>query len=115
MQDASKPWYCYMLRCSDGSLYVGMSSDLLARVEKHNQGFGPEYTRKRRPVALIWYQEFAHSAAARKRETELKGWSRKKKLQLVAGLERGGGNTRGGLLGVNPSWELITPAQGKGE
>ncbi|HXC32248.1 MAG TPA: GIY-YIG nuclease family protein [Verrucomicrobiae bacterium] len=104
-----------MLRCSDDSLYVGITSDFPARVEKHNQGFGPEYTRKHRPVTLIWYHEFANSAAARKREIDLKGWSRKKKLELVAGLERGGGNTRGGLPGVNPSRELIAPAQGKGE
>jgi predicted GIY-YIG superfamily endonuclease len=87
MQGESKPWFCYMLRCSDGSLYVGMTSDLEARVEKHNQGFGPGYTRKHRPVVLIWSQVFADSAAARKRERELKGWSRKKKLSLVVGLE----------------------------
>src|SRR5580658_10035137 len=81
------PWFCYMLRCRDGSLYVGITSNLEARVDKHNQGFGPEYTRKHRPVVLIWSQEFADSAAARKREIELKGWSRKKKLALVAGFK----------------------------
>jgi predicted GIY-YIG superfamily endonuclease len=86
MQGESKPWFCYMLRCSDGSLYVGMTSNLEARVEKHNQGFGPEYTRKHRPVVLIWSQEFANSSLARRRE-ELKGWNRKKKLSLVVGLE----------------------------
>jgi len=64
-----------------------MTSDLEARVEKHNQGFGPEYTRKHRPVALIWSQEFANSSSAHKREKELKGWNRKKKLSLVVGLE----------------------------
>ena len=76
-----------MLRCSDDSVYVGMTSNLEARVEKHNRGFGPDYTRKHRPVMLIWSQEFADSATARKREIELKGWSRKKKLRLVVGLE----------------------------
>jgi putative endonuclease len=115
MQDAPESWFCYMLRCSDGSLYVGITSDLEARVEKHNQGFGPEYTRKRRPVVLIWSQEFESSAAARRREVELKGWSRKKKLALVAGLEKSGGGTRVRELRVNPSRELIAPAQGKGE
>jgi predicted GIY-YIG superfamily endonuclease len=73
-----------MLRCCDGSLYTGIASDLAARVEKHNSGLGPEYTRKHRPVELIWSQEFADSSAARRREIELKGWSRKKKLELVA-------------------------------
>ena len=85
MQGESKAWFCYMLRCNDGSLYVGMTSNLEARVDKHSQGFGPEYTRKHRPVVLIWSQEFADSAAARKREIELRGWSRKKKLALVPG------------------------------
>jgi predicted GIY-YIG superfamily endonuclease len=87
MQQESKPWFCYMLRCSDGSLYVGMTCNLKARIEKHNQGFGPEYTRKHRPVLLIWNQEFADSSSARKREKELKGWSRKKKLALLSGFK----------------------------
>ena len=85
MGSEPEPWFCYMLRCNDDSLYVGITSNLEARVDKHNQGFGPEYTRKHRPVVLIWSQEFADSAAARKREIELKGWSRKKKLALVPG------------------------------
>ena len=99
MQGAPGAWFCYMLRCSDDSLYIGITSDLLARVEKHNQGFGPEYTRKHRPVVLIWYQEFADSAAARKREIELKGWSRRKKLELVAELEKSGGEPGGSVPG----------------
>jgi len=82
----NEPWFCYMLRCSDDSLYVGITSNLEARVSKQNQGFGPEYTRKHRPVVLIRSQEFADSAAAREREIELKGWTRKKKLALVPGL-----------------------------
>jgi predicted GIY-YIG superfamily endonuclease len=95
--------------------YIGITSNLLARVEKHNQGFGPEYTRKHMPVTLIWYQEFANGAAARKREIELKGWSRKKKLELVAGLKRNEGDTQMRALRVNPSRELIAPVQGEGE
>jgi predicted GIY-YIG superfamily endonuclease len=87
MQSGTEPWFCYMLRCSDGSLYVGMTNDVATRVEKHNRGFGPEFTKKRRPVELIWKQEFADRSEAREREVELKGWSRKKKLSLLAGLE----------------------------
>ena len=83
----AEPWFCYMLRCSDGSLYVGIRSNLEGRLEKHNRGFGPEYTRKHRPVVLIWSQEFAGCPAARRREIELKGWSRKKKLALVSSLK----------------------------
>jgi len=87
------PWFCYMLRCSDGSLYVGMTSDVMERVERHTLGFGPEFTKKRRPVELIWRQEFKDSSAARKREIELKGWNRKKKLSLIVRLEKSEGQT----------------------
>jgi putative endonuclease len=112
----NEPWFCYMLRCSDGSLYVGITSNLAARVERHNQGFGPEYTRKRRPVMLIWSQEFADSPTARRREMELKGWNRKKKLALVPDFRISEGIPgQGGPVRVNPSREIKPPAQGKGE
>jgi predicted GIY-YIG superfamily endonuclease len=91
MQD--EPWFCYMLRCSDGSLYVGMTNDVVARVKKHNLGLGPEFTKRRRPVVLIWNERFSDRFAAREREVELKGWSRKKKLGLIVGLEKSGGRT----------------------
>jgi predicted GIY-YIG superfamily endonuclease len=76
-----------MLRCRDGSFYVGITNDVAIRVEKHNRGLGPEYTKKRRPVELIWNQEFADRFAARKREVELKGWNRKKKIALVQSIK----------------------------
>ena len=115
MASEPEPWFCYMLRCKDGSLYVGMTNDVAIRVEKHNRGLGPEFTKKRRPVELIWSQEFADRFAAREREVELKGWNRKKKLSLVARLEKSEGETQGQMLGVNPSREPLAPAQGKGE
>lgn len=91
MVSEPEPWFCYMLRCRDSSLYVGMTNDVAVRVEKHNRGLGPEYTKKRRPVQLIWSQQLADRFAARKREVELKGWSRKKKLGSIAGLEKSEG------------------------
>jgi len=112
---AEEPWFCYMVRCRDGSLYVGIASDVTARVKKHNDGFGPEFTRKGRPVELIWRQRHANSYAARKREIELKGWSREKKLALVAELARSGGEAQEQGLRVSPSREPGAPAQGKGE
>ena len=115
MQGEPEPWFCYMLRCKDGSLYVGMTYDVAVRVEKHNRGLGPEYTKKRRPVELIWSQEFADRSAARATEVKLKGWTRKKKLSLVVGLEKSEGQTQGHEFGVNPSREPLAPAQGKGE
>ncbi len=76
MQGRSEP------QCRDGSLYVGMASDVAARVEKHNRGFGPEFTRQRRPVELIWSEEFADSSAARKREVELEGLEPEKEVGI---------------------------------
>jgi putative endonuclease len=70
-----------------------MTNDVAARVEKHNRGYGPEVTKKRRPVELIWSQKFTDRFAAREREVELKGWNRKKKLSLIAGLEKSEGLT----------------------
>ena len=93
MQGEPEPWFCYMLRCKDGSLYVGMTNDAAKRVEKHNRGLGPEFTKRRRPVELIWSQKFADRFMARKKEIELKGWSRNKKLSLIAGLEKSEGQT----------------------
>ncbi len=112
MQSTTEPWFCYMLRCRDGWLYVGIASDVAARVQKHNDGFGPEFTKKRRPVELVWSQGFANSSAARKREVELKGWSRQKKLRLVAGLEKSGGKALEQMLSANPSRGLIAPRSG---
>ena len=115
MASEPEPWFCYMLRCKDGALYVATTNDVAIRVQKHNRGLGSEFTKKRRPVELIWSQEFSDRIAAREREVELKGWSRKKKLSLVAGLEKSGGETQREELRVNPSWEPLAPAQGEGE
>jgi len=78
-----EPWFCYMLQCSDGSFYVGIANDLEERLKEHSWGKDSEYTAKRRPVTLIWHQEFASKQDARKREVEIKGWSRRKKLELI--------------------------------
>jgi predicted GIY-YIG superfamily endonuclease len=75
-----------MVRCRDGSFYVGIANDVEERVKRHNWGVGPGYTAKRRPVELVWSECCGTSEAARRREREVKGWSRKKKSELV---ERG--------------------------
>ena len=95
-------WFCYMVRCNDGSFYVGIAIDVEDRVKRHNWGVGPDYTAKRRPVKLIWQERCGSSEAARAREKEIKGWSRKKKIERLLLDER-----------VNPSPK--GRAQGKGE
>jgi predicted GIY-YIG superfamily endonuclease len=72
-----------MVRCRDGSLYVGMTNDLEKRIKEHNWGVKSEFTRRRRPVALVWKEVQPDRDAARRREQEIKGWSRKKKLKLI--------------------------------
>lgn len=78
-----KPWSVYILRCSDGSLYVGISTDVRQRVLRHNSGKGAAYTRSHRPVELVWTESAASESAARKREAEIKKWKRAEKVALV--------------------------------
>ena len=67
------PWFCYMLRCSDGALYVGAAKDLAVRLRRHNAGFGAKFTAKRRPVELIWWQGFDSEKEARGPGGAIKG------------------------------------------
>jgi predicted GIY-YIG superfamily endonuclease len=85
MAGEPETWFCYMIRCADDSLYVGIATEPDERVKRHNWGVGPEFTAKRRPVELVWSELCGSSALARRREREIKGWSRAKKLALVQG------------------------------
>ena len=78
-------FYAYMLRCSDGSYYVGHTDDLDARIAAHQVGLFPGYTRTRRPVYLVWHQEFPEREQAFAVERQIKGWSRAKKEALIRG------------------------------
>lgn len=80
------PWYVYIVQCADGTLYTGVTTDVVRRVAEHNgQGHtGAKYTKARRPVALV-YQESARSrATAQQREAALRHIPRTKKLALIA-------------------------------
>jgi predicted GIY-YIG superfamily endonuclease len=81
-------WFCYMVRCKDDSLYVGIAQDVEERVRRHNWGVGPGFTAQLRPVELVWSEFRGSSEAARKREKEIKGWSRKEKFELVKRWDR---------------------------
>jgi predicted GIY-YIG superfamily endonuclease len=83
--EADAVWFCYIVRCNDDSFYVGIAIDVGDRVKRHNWGVGPRYTAIRRPVELVWQERCGNPDAARAREKEIKGWSRKKKFELVAG------------------------------
>src|SRR4051794_29170915 len=80
--------HVYMLRCRDGSFYVGLTSqeDLAVRIAQHQSGAFPgSYTDSRRPVKLVWSDYFADISAAIDAERQLKGWSRAKKEALING------------------------------
>ena len=65
--------YVYMLECSDGSFYVGSTNDLAARLFQHDEGLGATYTRRRRPVRLVWSEESHRIDDAFGRESRSRG------------------------------------------
>jgi putative endonuclease len=77
--------YLYMLRCADGSYYVGSTTNLELRVAQHEAGEGGAYTSQRLPVRLVYTCEFDTLHEAFLRERQVKGWSRRKKEALVRG------------------------------
>lgn len=78
-------FWAYLLHCADGTLYAGHTDDLEARLAAHRQGAFRGYTFSRRPVTLVWSEEYATRDEAFRRERQIKGWSRRKKLALIAG------------------------------
>ena len=81
-------YYTYILKCKDGSLYTGWTNDLEQRVAAHNTGKGAKYTKARRPVELVYFEEFETKEQAMKREYAIKQMARKDKLELVRRKEK---------------------------
>jgi 3-hydroxyacyl-[acyl-carrier-protein] dehydratase len=80
-----KKYAVYILLCADNSYYTGITNDVFLREEQHNQGLDNKaYTYDKRPVKLVWYQEFTNPDEAISREKQLKGWNRQKKEALIA-------------------------------
>jgi putative endonuclease len=80
-------FYTYILECNDGTLYVGFTNDLEKRLFAHNNSkHGAHYTKIRRPVILKYSEAFKTESEARKREAELKKWTRKEKMDLIHSL-----------------------------
>ncbi len=73
----------YLLRCADGTLYCGWTTDMEARLEAHNAGKGAKYTRSRRPVALVYTEEYEDRHEALSREWHIKRMSRAEKERLL--------------------------------
>ena len=83
--ETDKKHYVYILRCSDGTFYTGWTTDPERRMKVHNSGKGAKYTRARRPVELIYYEEFDDKIEAQRREWAIKQLTRAEKEELIAG------------------------------
>lgn len=77
--------YMYILECSDRTLYVGSARNLEHRLAQHADGEGAAYTRNRLPVRLLYFEKFDRVDDAYRREKQVQGWSRSKRLALVKG------------------------------
>ena len=83
MESCANNFFVYIVICSDGTLYTGFSTNVEERIEKHNRGKGAKYTRNRRPVKLLYIEEYPTKSLAMKREYQIKQLSRQEKLKLI--------------------------------
>jgi predicted GIY-YIG superfamily endonuclease len=77
--------WMYILKCADGSYYVGSTKDLEQRILQHQHGTGAQYTSNRLPVRLVYSEEFEHVSEAYAREKQIQNWSRAKREALIDG------------------------------
>ena len=77
-------YYVYIVKCSDGSLYTGYTKNIANRIQQHNfSKYGAKSIKGKLPVELVYSEMYAAKTEELKREREIKGWSRKKKLELI--------------------------------
>lgn len=75
--------FVYILECSDGSYYTGSTKDLNKRLSEHQNGQGANYTKKRTPVKLVYFEEYARIEDAFYRDKQIQGWCHKKKKAVI--------------------------------
>ena|GEM_PF-293520 len=86
LEPASAPWFVYLVRCRDGTLYTGITTDLARRLKEHNCGpRGARYTRSRRPVTLVYSEAASSRSQAAQREWQIKRLTVVQKWALVGG------------------------------
>ncbi|MDA7818416.1 GIY-YIG nuclease family protein [Sulfurimonas sp.] len=84
MSSSNSSWFIYILKCSDDTLYTGITTDLDRRLDEHNNSpKGAKYTRIRRPLELVYSENSTDKSSASKREIEIKKLSRSQKLELI--------------------------------
>lgn len=84
------PWFVYILRCADGSLYTGITTDVRRRCQQHNAGTASRYTRCRLPVKVVYQEPQPNRSSALKRELTIKEMTRKAKLALIRTKKKAG-------------------------
>lgn len=105
------PWFVYLLRCCDGTLYAGVTTDVARRMRQHNAGTAARYTRSRLPVQLVYREMQPTRGDALRREASIKRLSRREKLALIRSGRRGGVTRRGR---TRPAGSPAPPRRGAG-
>jgi predicted GIY-YIG superfamily endonuclease len=77
------PWFVYIARCADNSLYTGIALNPEARMKAHNLGRGAKYTASRLPIKMVRLEKMKNKSSALKRELEIKKWPKAKKEKLL--------------------------------
>lgn len=80
------PYHLYIVQCSDGTLYTGITNELECRLAAHNSGKGAKYTASRRPVALVYQEKCCNKSQALKREWAVKKLKKAEKEKLISSL-----------------------------
>ena len=78
-----KQFYTYLAICADKSFYTGITHDVTKREKRHNDGTACNYTKIRRPIKIVYFEKYITLAEAARREKQIKGWSKIKKINLV--------------------------------
>jgi putative endonuclease len=76
-------WYVYILKCTDNTLYTGITNDIKRRVSEHNRGVGAKYTRGRTPVELVFVETLPNRSAALRRESAIKRMKTAEKRRII--------------------------------
>jgi putative endonuclease len=76
-------YFLYLLECSDGSIYTGITTNVERRFEEHKKGIGGHYTSSKQVIKVLYTEEHPDRSSALKREAQIKRWRREKKLQLT--------------------------------
>ncbi|MFT5162477.1 MAG: putative endonuclease [Alteromonadaceae bacterium] len=86
----SSPWYVYILRCADDSLYTGITTDVVRREQEHNSKnkIGAKYTRARQPVEMIYREMLTSRSTATRREIAIKKMTRRRKELLIGSVHQ---------------------------